>query len=93
MSSVPLLTLSHAEAQYYFGPYRRTFAEFIVEPTDVLTMDIHILMEDIILTPMGDIIIPTPTEDITFRPISGDGAITNAIGAVPWYEQVMGAQT
>src|SRR5262249_19854174 len=22
-SSVPLLTLSHAEAQYYYGPYRR----------------------------------------------------------------------
>jgi len=29
-----------------------TFAGSIVEPIDVLTMDIHILMEDILLTPM-----------------------------------------
>jgi len=53
-----------------------TFAGFIVEPIDVLTMD----MEDTILTPMEDItedIIRTPTEDIIVRPISGDG--TNAI--------------
>ena len=41
-----------------------TFAGFIVEPIDVLTMD----MEGIILTPMEAIIV---------RPISGDG--TNAI--------------
>ena len=58
-----------------------TFAGFIVELIDVLTMD----MEDIIPTPMEDIIrtlmediIRTPTEDIIVRPISGDG--TNAIG-------------
>jgi hypothetical protein len=53
-----------------------TFAAFIVEPIDVLTMD----MEDIIRTPMEDImedILRTPTEDIIVRPISGDG--TNAI--------------
>ena len=53
-----------------------TFAGFIVEPIDVLTMD----MEDTIRTPMEDImedIIRTPTEDIIVRPISGDG--TNAI--------------
>ena len=49
-----------------------TFAGFIVEPIDVLTMD----MEDIIRTPMEDIL-RTPTEDIIVRPISGDG--TNAI--------------
>jgi hypothetical protein len=49
-----------------------TFAGFIVELIDVLTMD----MEDIILTPMEDIP-PTPIEDIIVRPISGDG--TNAI--------------
>ena len=44
-----------------------TFAGFIVERTDVLTTDIRILMEDII---------PTPTEDIIARPISGDGVIS-----------------
>jgi len=49
-----------------------TFAGFIVEPIDVLTMD----MEDILHTPMEDIL-RTPTEDIIVRPISGDG--TNAI--------------
>jgi phage baseplate assembly protein W len=46
-----------------------TFAGFIVEPIDVLTMD----MEDTIRTPMEDIL-RTPTEDIIVRPISGDGA-------------------
>ena len=45
-----------------------TFAGFIVEPIDVLTMD----MEDTIRTPMEDIL-RTPTEDIIVRPISGDG--------------------
>ena len=76
MSSVPLLTLSHAEAQYYFGPYRRTFAEFIVEPIDVLTMDIHIPMEVIILTPMEEEdTILTLTGDIIARLISEDGVI------------------
>ena len=53
-----------------------TFAGFIVEPIDVLTMD----MEDILRTRMEDImedIPPTPMEDIIVRPISGDG--TNAI--------------
>ena len=57
-------------------PTAGTFAGFIVEPIDVLTMD----MEDIILTPMEDTlltrmegIIRTPTEDIIARPISGDG--------------------
>ena len=53
-----------------------TFAGFIVEPIDVLTMD----MEDIIRTPMEDImedIPPTPMEGIIVRPISEDG--TNAI--------------
>ena len=49
-----------------------TFAGFIVELIDVLTMD----MEDILRTPMEDII-RTPTGDIIVRPISGDG--TNAI--------------
>jgi hypothetical protein len=54
-----------------------TFAGFIVEPTDVLTMDIHITMEDIIDHPitMEDIIIPTPMGDIIARPTSG---LTNA---------------
>jgi hypothetical protein len=67
------------------NPTVGTFAGFIVEPTDVLTMDIHIpmgdilltLMGDILLTPMGDILL-TPTGDILVHPISGDG--TNAIG-------------
>jgi hypothetical protein len=47
-----------------------TFAGFIVEPIDVLTTDIHIRMEDI----MEDIIL-TPMEDIIVRPISGGGVI------------------
>jgi hypothetical protein len=42
-----------------------TFAGFIVEPIEVLTMDIRITMEDIIIpTPMEDIIDPITTEDI-----------------------------
>jgi hypothetical protein len=53
-----------------------TFAGSIVEPIDVLTMDMEDIiltrMEDIILTRMEDII-RTPTEDIIVRPISGDG--------------------
>jgi hypothetical protein len=74
------------------NPTVGTFAGFIVEPIDVLTMDLHIPMEDILLTPMGvlltpmgDILhIPTegilhiPTGDILVHPFSGDG--TNAIG-------------
>jgi len=54
-----------------------TLAGFIVEPTDVLTTDIHIPMEDItdhipmeditIPTPTGDIIDPIPMEDIIVR--------------------------
>jgi len=47
-----------------------TFAGFIVEPIDALTTDIHIRMEDI----MEDIIL-TPMEDIIVRPISGGGVI------------------
>ena len=47
-------------------------AGFIDEPIDVLTMVIHIRMADTILTPMEDIL-PTSMEDITVRPISGDG--------------------
>ena len=57
-------------------PTAGTFAGFIVEPIDVLTMD----MEDILRTPMEDTlltrmedIIRTPTEDIIVLPISGDG--------------------
>ena len=70
------------------NPTVGTFAGFIVEPIDVLTIDIHILMEDILLTLMEDIlltpmepmegILHIPMEDITVHPISGDG--TNAIG-------------
>jgi len=67
-----------------------TFAGSIVEPIDVLTMDIHIPMEDILRIPMEDILL-TPMEateameatgwameameDIIAHPISGDGVI------------------
>jgi len=68
-----------------------TFAGSIVAPIDVLTMDIHIPMEDILPTPMEDILL-TPMEamgwameatgwameameDIIAHPISGDGVI------------------
>jgi hypothetical protein len=64
------------------NPTVGTSAGFIVEPTDALTMDIHILMGDILLTPMEDtILIPTgdilltPMGDIIAHPISGDGVI------------------
>ena len=59
------------------NPTVGTFAGFIVEPIDVLTMDIHIPMEDILLILMEDILL-TPTGDIIVHPFSGDG--TNAIG-------------
>jgi hypothetical protein len=65
-------------------PTAGTFAGFIVEPIDVLTMDMEDIpptpMEDILRTPMEDItedILRTRTEDIIVRPISGDG--TNPI--------------
>src|SRR5262249_25258481 len=60
-----------------------TFAGFIVEPIDVLTMDMEDIlrtrMEDILRTPTEDItedILRTRTEDIIVRPISGDGTNT-----------------
>ena len=64
-----------------------TFAGSIVEPIDVLTMDIHIPMEDILLTPMEATGWATEwameatgwameaMEDIIAHPISGDGVI------------------
>ena len=67
-----------------------TFAGSIVEPIDVLTMDIHIPIEDILLTPMeatewameatGWAMEATgwameAMEDIIAHPISGDGVI------------------
>ena len=65
-------------------PTAGTFAGFIVEPIDVLTMDMEDIpptpMEDILRTPMEDItedILRTRTEDLIVRPISGDG--TNPI--------------
>ena len=65
------------------SPTVGTFAGFIVGPTDVLTMDIHIPTEgtgDIILTHMEDMedIILTHTGYIIVH-FSGDGLITNAI--------------
>ena len=54
-----------------------TFAGFIVEPIDVLTMD----MEDILRTPMEDIL-RTPMEDIIVRPISGDGVFRRRLEPV-----------
>jgi hypothetical protein len=67
------------------NPTVGTFAESIVEPTDVRTMDIHIPMEDILHIPMEDIlhipmgdILLTPMGDILVRPFSGGG--TNGIG-------------
>jgi hypothetical protein len=71
------------------NPTVGTSAGFIVEPTDALTMDIHIptepteameateameVMVDTILTPTGDILL-TPMGDIIAHPISGDGVI------------------
>ena len=58
-------------------PTAGTFAGFIVEPIDVLTMD----MEDILRTPMEDII-RTPMEDIIVRPISGDGVFRRRLEPV-----------
>jgi len=47
--AVPSLTLS----MLMHNPTVGTVAGFIVEPIDVLTMVLHIPMEDILLTPMG----------------------------------------
>jgi len=62
-----------------------TFAGFIVEPIDVLTMDMEDIlrtpMEDILRTPMEDII-RTPMEDIIVRPISGDGVFRRRLEPV-----------
>ena len=61
-----------------------TFAGSIVAPIDVLTMDIHIPMGDIILTPMegivrtiSDLIVGMYVE---FTVVHIDGVITNAMG-------------
>jgi len=50
-------TVNHEKATPTVG----TFAGFIVEPIDVLTMDIHIPMEDILRIPIEDILL-TPME-------------------------------
>jgi hypothetical protein len=70
------------------NPTVGTFAGFIVEPIDVLTMVRHIPMADILLTPMADIlhthtghilltpmadILHTHTGHILVHPFSGDG--------------------
>jgi hypothetical protein len=52
-----------------------TFAGFIVEPTDVLTTDIRIPMEDI----MGDTIDLTPMEDIILTPMEAMEAMEDII--------------
>jgi hypothetical protein len=55
-----------------------TSAGFIVEPTDALTMDIHIPTEAMEATEAMEVmvdIILTPTGDIIAHPISGDGVI------------------
>ena len=57
-----------------------TFAGFIVEPTDVLTM------EDILPTPMEDIL-PTPMEDILLTPME---AMEWAMGATGWAMEATG---
>ena len=49
-----------------------TFAGSIVEPIDVLTMDIHIPMEDILRIPMEDIL-RIPMEDILLTPMEATG--------------------
>ena len=67
------------------NPTVGTFAGFIVEPIDVLTMDMEDIirtpMEDIIRTPMEDIT-RTPMEDIIVRPISGDGVFRRRLEPV-----------
>jgi hypothetical protein len=75
------------------NPTVGTFAGFIVEPIDVLTMVLHTPMGDILLTPMEDILLTPmegtlhiPTADILHIPtgdiivhFSGDGVFTNPI--------------
>ena len=67
-----------------------TFAGSIVEPIDVLTMDIHIPMEDILLTPMEATGWATEAMEATgwameameatiVHPISAEGLFTNTI--------------
>ena len=54
------------------NPTVGTFAGFIVEPIDVLTMVLHIPMEAILLTPLGDILL-TPMEAILLTPMEAMG--------------------
>jgi hypothetical protein len=64
------------------------FAGFIVEPIDVLTMDIHIPMEGIILTPMEEEdTILTPTGDIMPILFREMGLLTNAIVGTKQHER------
>ena len=59
-----------------------TFAGSIVEPIDVLTMDIHIPMEDILRIPM---------EDILLTPMEATGWATEAMEATGWAMEAMEA--
>src|SRR5262249_37308102 len=68
----------------FMDPTVGKFGGPIVEPIEVLTMDIHIpmeaiRMEAIPMEAMEDILL-TPTGDITVRPISEDGATNATIG-------------
>jgi hypothetical protein len=54
------------------NPTVGTFAGFIVEPIDVLTMDLLTPMGDILLTPMEAILL-TPMEAILLTPMEAMG--------------------
>jgi hypothetical protein len=72
-----------------------TFAGSIVEPIDVLTMDIHIPMGDILRIPMEDIL-RIPMEDILLTPMEATGwatawamEATEAMEATGWAMEAM----
>ena len=64
-----------------------TFAGSIVEPIDVLTMDIHIPMEDILRIPMEDILL-TPMEATGWATAWAMEA-TEAMEATGWAMEAM----
>jgi hypothetical protein len=71
------------------NPTVGTFAGSIVEPIDVLTMDLRIPMGDILRIPMEDIL-RIPMEDILLTPMEAmEWALEWAMEATGWAMEVM----
>ena len=70
------------------NPTVGTFAGFIVEPTDVLTMDLRIPMGDIPRIPMEDIIL-TPMEAMEWAMEAMEWALEWAMEAMVGMEDII----